>query len=121
MLTLTPYLTRVAETTARIKANEVKRELSEIQAKVEYQALIVQFFLQRRFQHVLMATRFYRAVFSDGDSKLNIGNDTKELFVRTAGMAPTVSTLDSMANEAIRSGAGLVALDRLRTAFKSSS
>jgi hypothetical protein len=102
VLTLTPYLTRLAETMARIKANEVKRELSEIQAKVEYQALIVQLFLQRRFQHVLMATRFYRAIFSDGDSKLNLGNDTKELFVRSAGMAPTVSTLDSMANEAIR-------------------
>jgi tetratricopeptide (TPR) repeat protein len=102
VLTLTPYLTRLAETTARIKANEVKRELSEIQAKVEYQALIVQLFLQRRFQHVLMATRFYRAIFGDGDSKLNLGNDTKELFVRSAGMAPTVSTLDSLANEAIR-------------------
>jgi hypothetical protein len=102
VLTLTPYLTRLAETMARIKANQVKRELSEIQAKVEYQALIVQFFLQRRFQHVLMATRFYRALFSDGDSKLNLGNDTKDLFVRSAGMAPTVSTLDSMANEAIR-------------------
>jgi hypothetical protein len=102
VLTLTPYLTRLAETTARIKANEVKRELSEIQAKVEYQALIVQLFLQRRFQHVLMATRFYRAIFADGDSKLNLGNDTKELFVRSAGMAPTVSTLDSLANEAIR-------------------
>jgi hypothetical protein len=49
-----------------------------------------------------MATRFYRAIFSDGDSKLNLGNDTKELFVRSAGMAPTVSTLDSMANEAVR-------------------
>lgn len=102
VLTLTPYLTRLAETMVRIKANDVKRELSEIQAKVEYQALIVQFFLQRRFQHVLMATRFYRAIFSDGDSKLNLGNDAKELFVRSAGMAPTVSTLDSMANEAIR-------------------
>ena len=49
---------------ARQKANDVKRELSEIQAKVEFQALMVQFFLQRRFQHVLMATRFYRALFS---------------------------------------------------------
>ena len=44
-------------------------ELSEIQVKVEFQALIVQFFMQRRFQHVLMATRFYRAVFTDGDSE----------------------------------------------------
>ena len=102
VLQLTPHLTRLGETLARIKANEAKRELTEIQAKVEYQALLVQFFIQRRFQHVLMATRFYRSLFSDGDSKLNVGNDTRELFVRSAGMAPTVSTLDSMANEAIR-------------------
>ncbi len=93
---------RLTELTVREKANVVKRELSEIQAKVEYQALIVQFFVQRRFQHVLMATRFYRALFSDGDSKLNLGKDSKDLFTRSAGMAPTVSTLDSLANEAVR-------------------
>lgn len=93
---------RLAEMVAKQKANEVKRELSEIAAKVEYQALIVQFFLQRRFQHVLMATRFYRALFNDGDSKLNLGKESKDLFTRSAGMAPTVTTLDSLANEAIR-------------------
>ena len=93
---------RWTEMIARQKGNDVKRELSEIQAKVEYQALLVQFFLQRRFQHVLMATRFYRAIFSDGDSKLNVGNETKDLFTKTAGMPPTVTTLDSLANEAIR-------------------
>jgi hypothetical protein len=93
---------RLAEIISRQKGNELKRELSEIQAKVEYQALIVQFFLQRRFQHVLMATRFYRAIFSDGDSKLNVGNETKDIFMKSSGMAPTVSTLDSLANEAVR-------------------
>ena len=93
---------RIAEVEAQIKANQVKREISEIQAKVEFQALIVQFFMQRRFQHVLMATRFYRAVFTDGDTKLNVGKDTKDLFEKSSGMPPTVGTLDSMANEAIR-------------------
>jgi hypothetical protein len=93
---------RLTEMVARQKANDVKRELSEIQAKVEYQALIVQFFVQRRFQHVLMATRFYRSLFGDGDSKLNLGKDSKDLFTRSAGMAPTVTTLDSLANEAVR-------------------
>jgi hypothetical protein len=93
---------RLTEMIARQKANDVKRELSEIQAKVEFQALMVQFFLQRRFQHVLMATRFYRALFSDGDSKLNVGQDTRDLFMKSSGMPPTVTTLDSLANEAIR-------------------
>ncbi|MDB6153045.1 MAG: hypothetical protein JWL90_1498 [Chthoniobacteraceae bacterium] len=93
---------RLGEMIGRQKANDIKRELSEIAAKVEYQALIVQFFLQRRFQHVLMATRFYRAIFNDGDTKLNLGKESKELFTKTAGMAPTVTTLDSLANEVIR-------------------
>ena len=93
---------RIAEIEAQIKANQVKRELSSIQAKVEFQALILQLFMQRRFQHVLMATRFYRSVFTDGDTKLNVGKDTKDLFEKSAGMPPTVGTLDSMANEALR-------------------
>jgi hypothetical protein len=93
---------RVTEIELKIKANAVKQELSAIQTKVEFQALIMQFFLQRRFQHVLMATRFYRAVFADGDAKLYVGKDTKDLFEKSAGMPPTVGTLDSMANEAIR-------------------
>lgn len=93
---------RIAEIEAQIKANQVKRELSAIQAKVEFQALILQLFLQRRFQHVLMATRFYRSVFTDGDTKLNVGKDTKDLFEKSSGMPPTVGTLDSMANEALR-------------------
>ena len=93
---------RIAEIETVIKANGVKKELSSIQAKVEFQALILQFFMQRRFQHVLMATRFYRSVFTDGDTKLNVGKDTKDLFEKSAGMPPTVGTLDSMANEAVR-------------------
>jgi hypothetical protein len=93
---------RILEIETQIKANQVKRELSAIQAKVEFQALILQLFMQRRFQHVLMATRFYRSVFTDGDTKLNVGKDTKDLFEKSAGMPPTVGTLDSMANEALR-------------------
>ncbi len=92
----------LAELEAAIKANEAKRALSEIQAKVEFQALMVQFFLQRRYQHVLMASRFYRALFTDGDSKLNLGKDATELFARSSGQPPTVSVLDSLANEAVR-------------------
>ncbi|EDY20190.1 hypothetical protein CfE428DRAFT_2114 [Chthoniobacter flavus Ellin428] len=93
---------RIAEIEAVKKANSVKRELNSIQAKVEFQALILQFFLQRRFQHVLIATRFYRAVFTDGDTKLNVGKDTKDLFEKSSGLPPTVGTIDSMANEALR-------------------
>ena len=93
---------RIAEMDLLTKGNGVKRELSELQTKVEFQAMMVQFLMQRRFQHVLMATRFYRALFTDGDTKLNLGKDAADLFAKSTGMPPTVSVIDSMANEMIR-------------------
>jgi hypothetical protein len=92
----------LTELLAKIKGKEAKNELTEFKTKVEYQTLIVQLFMQRRFQHVLVATRFYRALFNDGDSKMTVGRDLGEVYTRTTGSAPTVSTLDSLANEAIR-------------------
>jgi len=99
---LQPMTTRLAEVNALLKANQLKREASELQVKVEFQALIVQHFLQRRFQHVLIGTRFYRCIFSDGDSLLRVGEDAKSLFSNASGFPPTVGTLDSLANEALR-------------------
>ncbi len=96
------YTRQLLEKQAAIKVNHVKKELSELQAKVEFQAMMVQFFLQRRFQHVLMSTRFYRALFTDGDTKLNLGKDATDLFAKSTGMPPTVSIIDATANEMIR-------------------
>lgn len=92
----------IAENGVRIKANEAKGGLSELQAKVQYQGLLVQLFLQRRFHHVVIGTRFYRALFSDGDSKLNLPESSQNPFDKGTGMPPTVSTIDSLANEAMR-------------------
>ncbi len=97
-----PIITRLAEVNALMKANQLKKEVAELQVKIEFQALIIQHFLQRRFQHVLIGTRFYRSIFSDGDSQLRVGEDAKSLFAKTTGMPPTVGTLDSTANEIIR-------------------
>lgn len=99
---ITPYATRLAETMAQIKANQLKSALTEVEVKIQFQALMSQLFLQRRYQHVLISTRFYRAVFDDGDTKLTLGKDAKDLFEKSTGSPPTVSTLDSLANEAIR-------------------
>lgn len=97
-----PFITRLGEVNALMKANQAKRELQELQTKIEFQSLIVQLFLQRRFQHVLIATRFYRHVFSDGDNRLRVDGEAKDLFAKTTGMPPTVGTVDAMANEIIR-------------------
>jgi hypothetical protein len=96
------YTGRLAEIMAIIKTNQAKKELSEVEAKIQLQALIVQLFMQRRFQHVLICTRFYRAVFTDGDTGMKLGKDANDMFAGSTGMPPTVSTIDSMADEVIR-------------------
>ena len=117
-MALAPYAQRLLEVNARITANIAKREISEVQARVEFQALITQFFLQRRFQHVVMATRFYRHIFNDGNTTINgaAGKSSKEgkqptsdkdkgmaeLYMKEVGMPLTVGVVDSLANEAMR-------------------
>jgi hypothetical protein len=95
---------RVVEIEAMRKANQAKGEVQLLQAKMQYQALILQFFLQRRFEHVLMAARFYHQIFNDGDNRLHIDkkSDISKLFSESLGTSPTVSVLDSLASEAIR-------------------
>ncbi len=95
---------RAAEIDALTKANRAKGELQIVQAKAQYQALMVQFFIQRRFQHVLMAARFYHQIFRDGDNKLRINKDSdiSKMLLETFGTSPTVAALDSLASEAIR-------------------
>lgn len=101
-MAMQPYTTRLAEILATIKTNQAKKELTSLEAKIEFQALFVQLFFQRRFQHVLIGTRFYRAVFASGESKLEVGKDTKDLFSKSTGLPPTVGTIDALAHEAVR-------------------
>jgi hypothetical protein len=91
--------TRLAEINALIRSNQLKREVAELRVKIEFQALIVQHFLQRRFQHVVIGTRFYRSIFADGDGRLQLGKDAGNLFSKTGGLTPTLDTIDSSANE----------------------
>lgn len=93
---------RIAELEARYKANQVKQEGSEMESKIQYQALIVQLFFLRRFQHVTIATRFYRSIYGDGDTKLSVGDKAKDLFSKTSGVPPTITVIDTLANEATR-------------------
>jgi hypothetical protein len=91
------------ENSAAIKANNAKVELSELQAKVQYQGLLVQLFLQRRFHHVLIGARFYQALFSDGDSRLNLPDSVQSPFPKTASPAnASVVNLESLANGFIK-------------------
>lgn len=98
------YVQRIAEVEAERVANRAKMELSEIEAKLEFQALVVQYFLQRRFEHVVMGARFYTEFFKDGAGRLQFeeGSEVEQNFSKTIGFNPTITTLDAFANEAIR-------------------
>jgi hypothetical protein len=95
---------RIAEIEVMKKANTAKTEIQITQAKIQYQALMLQFFVQRRFEHVVMASRFYHQIWRDGDNKLNIDkkSELSQLFSESLGTSPTVSALDALASEAIR-------------------
>lgn len=95
---------RIVEIEALKVKNELKGEIQIVQAKIQYQALMMQLFMQRRFQHVLMASRFYNQIWTDGDSKLHIDkdSDTAKLFNESVGFSPTVASLDSFSSEFIR-------------------
>ena len=105
-----PLLTELGEVNASIAGNRIKKEALRLQAKIEFQVLIAQLFLQRRFEHVLLANRFYRALFGDGDNQLKVADDyassqsakNKESFGDLAKLPKTLGQLDALANEALR-------------------
>ncbi len=97
-------LRRIAEIEALKKANIARTEVQTVQTKAQYQVNMIQWFVQRRYEHVLMAARFYNQIWKDGDSTLRIdkNSDVAKLFSQSVGVNPTVSSLDSLSNEAIR-------------------
>ncbi len=97
-------LRRITEIEALKKQNIVLTEAQTIRTKTQYQVNMIQWFAQRRYEHVLMAARFYNQIWKDGDTTLRIdkNSDVSKLFSDSLGISPTVSSLDSLSNEAIR-------------------
>ena len=97
-------LRRIAEIEALKKANIVRTEAQTLNTKAQYQVSMIQWFVQRRYEHVLMAARFYNQIWKDGDATLRIdkNSDVSKLFSESVGVSPTVASLDSLSNEAIR-------------------
>ena len=95
---------RIVEIEALKKQNIVRTEAQTIRTKTQYQVTMVQWFVQRRYEHVLMAARFYNQIWKDGDSTLRVkkDSDVSKLFAESLGISPTVASLDALSNEAIR-------------------
>ena len=97
-------LRRITEIEGMKKINNIQTEAQTIRTKAQYQVTMVQWFAQRRYEHVLMAARFYNQIWKDGDATLRIdkNSDVSKLFSESLGISPTVASLDSLSNEAIR-------------------
>jgi len=63
---------KLSEVGQTIENNKARMALLEMTAKGNLQALIMQFFATRRFQHVIIANRFYRAIYTDGDNSIDV-------------------------------------------------
>ena len=65
-----PSKGEVAALKQTIQRNQQQIASAEVQSKFALQSLILQLFVQRRYQHVIIIDRFYRALFDDGDQSL---------------------------------------------------
>lgn len=99
------YIKGIAEIEARMKLNEAAMGLSEVSSKTQFQALIIQMFLQRRFEHAIIACRFYPNLFKDGESVLQLDKDSdvQKMLSASFGVPPTIGMIDGLSLEAIRS------------------
>lgn len=94
---------RLVEIEALKKTYEGEGTLTEIQAKIIFQGLLVNYCFQRRFEHSNIGSCLYNLVFTDGDNKLKLekGSDSAKLFGETLGVPPTVSTIEDISKDAI--------------------
>jgi hypothetical protein len=101
-----PSKAEVASLKQTIQRNHTQITTAEIQAKFQMQALILQLFVQRRYQHVIILNRFYRALFDDGDQSLEQFNQMADKmgYNKAAGQAKI--TADAAPKGAIASGSG---------------
>lgn len=102
--TVAQYTKDIVELEAKMKASELSMGTAQVTAKAEFQAIVIQLAIQRRFEHVVLACRFYRHLFADpsGVLQLKEGSDAEKMFASSMGTSPTISAIDSFANEAIR-------------------
>jgi hypothetical protein len=101
-----PSKAAVSSLKQTIQRNHAQITTAEIQAKFQLQALILQLFVQRRYQHVIILNRFYRALFDDGDQSLEQFNQMADKmgYNKAAGQAKI--TADAAPKGAVASGSG---------------
>lgn len=62
----------LSDLTQTIENNKLRIAATELTTKGHLQALIMQYFATRRFEHVIIANRFYRALYPEGDNSIEV-------------------------------------------------
>ncbi|MBU3665133.1 MAG: hypothetical protein FGM15_04535 [Chthoniobacterales bacterium] len=62
----------LADVGQTIENNKLRMATMELNTRGHLQALIMQYFATRRFEHVIIASRFYRAIYKDGDNSIDV-------------------------------------------------
>ena len=91
----------LVETEAKIAAAESGSALTGVQAKLQFQTALVNLFLQRRFQHCLIAASFYRFTFKGSAQQLEVGQKEIQSFLPATDLSLTVDTLEFLSREAM--------------------
>lgn len=106
----------LGEIQGRIQALETSSAVTAQQVKLQFQSQILSFFFQRRFQHALIATSFYRMIFKGSAQGLEVGEKQLKEFMPDSDLVPSIDTLDFLAREALADvGGGMAAV---RTAYE---
>jgi hypothetical protein len=98
---LTMQARDLAETELKIKSLETAGILSVSQAKIQFQSQIMSLFMQRRFQHALIAASFYRYIFKGSHQNMEVGKKELASFLPSTDLALTVETIEFLSREAI--------------------
>lgn len=92
---------RLEKIETEIQEHEDYEATAKISQKLEYQSLVLQFFIQRRFQHALIANDFYRYMFNAEENVLEGADALRGQVFGDLDVKITTSTLDALAKEAI--------------------
>ncbi|WP_309398572.1 hypothetical protein [Cerasicoccus maritimus] len=98
---LEPEQKRLDEAEQKLEENKAYEATSRVNQKLEFQSMIMQFFIQRRFQHTLIANDFYRYMFSAEDNTLEGADSLKGQVFGDLDVKITTSTVDALSKEAM--------------------
>ncbi len=72
-----------------------------LQTKLQYQAQLLAFIAQRRFQHSLLAGQFYEHIFKGSQQRMNIAQEQISKYFNTDNVVPSVNSFEFISHEAI--------------------